>query len=154
MFYDLHYIGSALKRERKGANLTQGEVAARSGVSRATINALENFKARDVNVNTLSQLFDVLAIARPPSGLSSADAMAQPQFDFPYVWSSARPSDELLIIKVLERAIFKDVLHLCRHYGLIRVTKALYASALKEDPLLMQTLTRMLSNIQKGFALA
>lgn len=154
MFYDLHYIGNALKLERKIAGLTQGEVALRSGISRATINALENLKARDVNVNTLAQIFDVLATAKQSTRDGSVTSNAQPQFDFPYVWSNANPSDTLLITKVLERAIFKDVLHLCRHYGLVKVAKVLYASSLIGDALLMQTLTRMLSNIQKGFALA
>lgn len=154
MFYDLHNIASMLKLGRKRVALTQGELAARSGVSRATINALENLKARDVNVNTLSQLFDVIETARSISTHAAGEINLQPKFDFPYVWSSAHPSDDLLIKKVLERAVFKDVLHLCKHYGVVKVTKVFYASSLKEDALLSQSLTRMLNNIQKGFALA
>jgi hypothetical protein len=85
---------------------------------------------------------------------SSRNVRSQPRFDFPYVWSNAHPSDDLLIMKVLERAVFKDVLQLCKHYGVIKVSKVFYASSLKEDVLLKQSITRMLNNIQKGFALA
>ena len=112
MFYDLNYIGATLKQARKNARLTQEDVAMRSGISRATINALENLKARDVNVNTLSQIFDVVAGTQNGSGAVSDRPQSQPQFDFPYVWSSAHPSDDLLITKVLERSIFKDVLQM------------------------------------------
>jgi len=154
MFYDLHYIASMLKDGRKRAALTQGELAMRAGVSRATINALENLKARDVNVNTLSQLFDAIETARGVPANLAGEIHSQPQFDFPYVWSNAHPSDDLLIIKVLERAIFKDVLHLCKHYGVVKVSKVFYASTLKEDALLTQSVTRMLKNIQKGFLLS
>lgn len=152
MFYDLHYIGSALKQARKKSHLTQGEVALRSGISRATINALENFKARDVNVNTLTLIFGVFEDGQKESVVRVEGSNVQPQFDFPYVWSNPHPTDEILIVKVLERALFRDVLHLCRHYGVLRVTKVFYGSTLKDDALLVQTITRMLTNIQKGFA--
>jgi hypothetical protein len=76
----------------------------------------------------------------------------QPQFEFPYVWSQSSPSDELLIQKVLERSIFDDVLTLCAHYGVSKVTAVLYGSSLKEDEVLMRSLRRMLTNVQKGFA--
>lgn len=154
MFYNLHYIAAMIKEGRKRAALTQGELAMRAGVSRATINALENLKARDVNVNTLSQLLTVIEAARGVPANLASEVHSQPQFDFPYVWSNAHPSDNLLIIKVLERAVFKDVLHLCRHYGVVKVSKVFYASTLKEDAFLTQSLTRMLNNIQKGFAIA
>ena len=154
MFYDLNYIGAHLKRERSKARITQAALAAASGVSRATINALENLKAKDISVNTLSMILTALARqtvwpALPDLGLIKK---SQPSFDFPYVWSNTHASDELLIEKVLERALFKDVLTLCSHYGVPKVSAVLYASPLKEDDILKSTLMRMLTNIQKGFA--
>jgi len=154
MFYNLHYIGEQLKSARVNAGMTQVALAAVSGVSRATINALENFKAKDISVNTLSLILN--AFDRK-SELCNTDSQFQatrnqPHFEFPYVWSQSSPSDELLIQKVLERSMFDDVLTLCAHYGVSKVTAVLYGSSLKEDELLMRSLRRMLTNVQKGFA--
>lgn len=154
MFYDLNYIGAHLKRERAKAQITQAALAVRSGVSRATINALENFKARDISVNTLSMILTALAKQSVRSNFPELELnkQSQPSFDFPYVWSNTQASDELLIEKVLERAIFKDVLTLCAHYGVPKVSAVLHGSPLIQDAILMHTLQRMLTNIQKGFA--
>lgn len=154
MFYDLNYIGTHLKRERTKAQITQAALAAASGVSRATINALENLKAKDISVNTLSMILAALAKQEVRPALPNLGLIkkSQPSFDFPYVWSNTHPSDELLIEKVLERAVFKDVLTLCAHYGVSKVSAVLYASTLKDDAILMHSLRRMLTNIQKGFA--
>lgn len=154
MFYDLNYIGAHLKRERAKAKVTQAALAAASGVSRATINALENLKAKDISVNTLSMILNALAkqSLRPTLPKLELVKKSQPSFDFPYIWSNRHASDELLIEKVLERALFKDVLTLCAHYGVPKVSAVLYASSLKEDAILMHNLQRMLTNIQKGFA--
>jgi transcriptional regulator with XRE-family HTH domain len=154
MFYDLHYIGEQLKSVRVNAGMTQVALAGDSGVSRATINALENFKSKDISVNTLSLILNALA---SKSILDTTESQSQvtrnqPRFDFPYVWSQSSPSDELLIQKVLERSVFDDVLTLCAHYGLSKVTAVLYGSPLKEDEVLMRSLRRMLTNVQKGFA--
>ena len=154
MFYDLHYIGEQLKNTRVNAGMTQVALAAVSGVSRATINALENFKAKDISVNTLSLILNALArnsISDTTDGQFRL-SRNQPQFAFPYVWSQSSPSDELLIQKVFERSVFDDVLTLCAHYGVSKVTAVLYASPLKEDKMLMRSLRRMLTNVQKGFA--
>jgi hypothetical protein len=48
--------------------------------------------------------------------------------------------------------MFDDVLTLCAHYGVSKVTTVLYGSTLKEDEVLMRSLRRMLTNVQKGFA--
>jgi transcriptional regulator with XRE-family HTH domain len=154
MFYDLNYIGTYLKRERTKRQITQAPLAAYSGVSRATINALENLKAKDISVNTLSMILNAFAKQSISSTLPELELVkkSQPSFDFPYVWSNTHTSDELLIDKVLERALFKDVLTLCAHYGVPKVSAVLYSSSLKEDAILMHSLQRMLTNIQKGFA--
>ena len=154
MFYDLNYIGTYLKRERTKRQITQAALAACSGVSRATINALENLKAKDISVNTLSMILNALAKQSVSSTLPELELVKKspPSFDFPYVWSNTHTSDELLIEKVLERALFKEVLTLCAHYGVPKVSAVFYSSSLKEDAILMHSLQRMLTNIQKGFA--
>jgi transcriptional regulator with XRE-family HTH domain len=154
MFYNLNYIGAHIKSERNKVQITQSALASLSGVSRATINALENLKAKDVSVNTLTSILDALAkevncTRSPDHGLIKK---SQPSFDFPYVWSNTHVSDDLLIKKVLARAVFKDVLILCAHYGVTKVSTVLYGSDLKDDIVLMHTLRRMLINIQKGLA--
>ena len=154
MFYDLHFIGEHLRSARVKAGMTQAMLATVSGVSRATINALENFKAKDISVNTLSLILNALtrkSVLVAPD-IQPQVTRTQPGFEFPYVWSQSSPSDELLIQKVLERSVFDDVLILCAHYGVSKVTEVLYGSPLKEDEVLMRSLRRMLTNIQKGFA--
>lgn len=154
MIYDLTFIGDTVRIERKRRGVTQKELATLSGVSRATINALENYKAKDVSVNTLSSILNALVSPVIATTQSPEEVKSQPAFDFPYVWSNQHPSDELLITKVLERSLFQDILTLCLHYGALKVNSVLYSSTLKEDEFLMKSLTRMLSNIQKGIARA
>jgi transcriptional regulator with XRE-family HTH domain len=150
MIYNLSFIGAMIKDERQKAHMTQTALSLTSGISRATINALENFKARDVSVNTITSILSALH----PESTAAESTSTKPGFDFPYVWSNPNPGDDLFIEKVLERSLFKDVVVLCAHYGVLRVANILYTSTLKDDRILIASITRMLSNIQKGFSRA
>ena len=153
MIYDLNFIGSTIKLEREKIGITQTKLANISGVSRATINALENFKAQDVSVNTLSMILKSLEPDLSNNSISENKLnVFASKLEFPYVWSSKNPSDELIIRKVLERLMFKDIVNLCIYYGVLKVSSTLYSSKLKDDSLLMKSLIRMLGNIQKGLS--
>ncbi|WP_292802606.1 helix-turn-helix transcriptional regulator [Methylotenera sp.] len=149
----MEFIGNTIKSARKRTGITQTKLAELSGVSRATINALENMKAKDISVNTISAILGAIELyIKQKKTSESTLRVSQPKFNFPYVWSNQSPSDELLIKKVLERTIFDDVITLCLHYGVNKVTEVLYASNLKHDALLMVSLKRMIKNIQKGIS--
>jgi transcriptional regulator with XRE-family HTH domain len=53
-------LATKIKALRKANGYTQSELAEYSGVSRATINALENGRASDIGVKKLINLFSVL----------------------------------------------------------------------------------------------
>lgn len=52
----LHSIGEQVTIARKARSLTQSEVARRARVSRATLDALENGRIREVGVRKLSRI--------------------------------------------------------------------------------------------------
>lgn len=53
-------VNNRLKEFREEARLTQDELSAKSGVTRQTINYLENDPAYNPTVNTLKKLADAL----------------------------------------------------------------------------------------------
>ena len=60
---DLANIGTRLAEARKSANLSQTELAARSHVSRATIDALENGRSGDIGFSKLNRILAVVGLA-------------------------------------------------------------------------------------------
>lgn len=52
----LHSIGEQVTIARKARSLTQSEVARRARVSRATLDALENGRIREIGVRKLSRI--------------------------------------------------------------------------------------------------
>jgi transcriptional regulator with XRE-family HTH domain len=59
---DLAIIGTRIARARKAASLSQIDLAFRSKVSRATINALENGRASDIGFSKLNRILAVLGL--------------------------------------------------------------------------------------------
>lgn len=55
-------LGKMISGSRKSAGLRQIDLAAKGGVSRATIDALENGRAADIGVSKLSRLLAVLGL--------------------------------------------------------------------------------------------
>lgn len=59
---DLIEIGSLVKEARKTRSLTQAELARQSGMSRTTLNALENGQLSELGVGRLIRLLNVIGL--------------------------------------------------------------------------------------------
>jgi len=55
-------IGSRIAIARKGRKLSQKELASRAGISRATLEALENGRARELGFSKLTRILAVLGL--------------------------------------------------------------------------------------------
>ena len=55
-------IGQAVASARDASSLRQADLAAKAGLSRATIDALENGRASDIGVSKLSRVLAVLGL--------------------------------------------------------------------------------------------
>jgi len=55
-------MGNRISELRKQALLTQGELAARAGVSRATINNIETGRHPNSKISTLRKIADALSV--------------------------------------------------------------------------------------------
>ena len=60
---DLDPIGEAIARRRKERRLRQADLAEKTGVSRATINALENGRLRELGIRKVARILSVLGLA-------------------------------------------------------------------------------------------
>ncbi len=68
----LDEIGRTVASARNAAGLRQSDLAAKAGLSRATIDALENGRASDLGVSKLSRILAVLGLElaiRPANNL-------------------------------------------------------------------------------------
>ncbi len=69
-----------------------------------------------------------------------------------YDWSNPHIKDDVLIGKVLEKHKFEDVARLCFYYGVPKVKRVFKRRAY--EPMTSASVSRMLSNISKGFRTA
>ncbi len=59
---DLFYIGSQIAEHRKKSKLSQTALARKAGISRATIDALENGRSGEMGFSKLTKLLAVLGL--------------------------------------------------------------------------------------------
>jgi HTH-type transcriptional regulator / antitoxin HipB len=59
---DLPSIGSQIAARRKGFNLSQAKLARRAGISRATLDALENGRAGEMGFSKIAKLLAALGL--------------------------------------------------------------------------------------------
>lgn len=59
---DLIEIGDLVKRQRKGRRLTQHQLAAKSGVSRPRIAALENHRLPEIGFKNLQRILNAVGL--------------------------------------------------------------------------------------------
>jgi len=71
--------------------------------------------------------------------------------EFPYDWSNPNMSDSALIISVLEKARFNDVLSIAHHYGIERIETKVKNNTKGHTT---KILDKYLSRIKKGILLA
>ncbi len=116
---------------------THTEFARRAGVARETVSRLK--QRTDADFSLLAKLCQAL-------GLTIELRQEQPlRLSFPYNWSNPNMSVDAMMLAILERGLFDDVLEAARYWGLER----LQAVANKHLP--TPTVQRMLRNITVGF---
>ena len=59
---DLSLLGGRIAEHRKKLKLSQAELSQKAGVSRATLEALENGRARELGFSKLTRLLSVLGL--------------------------------------------------------------------------------------------
>lgn len=69
-YLDLNVVGVLIKQMRLASGITQKELSIRSGISRATISALENGRLNDVGVKTLGSLFKSIPYSHKSENIS------------------------------------------------------------------------------------
>ncbi len=117
---------------------THTELARRSGVARETVSRLK--QRRDADFSLLAKLCKAL-------DLKIDVQTAQPlRLSFPYNWSNPAMNAEAMMLAILERGLFDDLLEAARYWGLQR----LQTVAQKNPP--GPRTQRMLRNIAAGFA--
>jgi len=62
MCLSLNAIGDEIARRRKELKLSQTELVRKAGISRATLDALENRRARELGFTRLSKLLSALGL--------------------------------------------------------------------------------------------
>ncbi len=130
------YIGQVLRQQRRAMGYTQDQVAQSLDVRRQTIADLENGKnvGSHLLLGALTYLglnFDASppkpyqkSIDHQPSVIKESGQSLQisNEFDFPYDWSNpGGMSDDVLIMKVLKRLRFADIVRLCKRFGVDRI---------------------------------
>lgn len=153
MLINLSSIGQQVKMLRTQASVTQADLAKRAGVSRATINTLENGGLREIGVNRLSTIVEAAKRLSPAPTTPAAtlpDGKARIlNLSFPYDWSNPALDDDTLIHNVIERGLFEDIVRITAHYGLARI-QSIAAPFAANNPMAAASLHRMLGNISKA----
>jgi transcriptional regulator with XRE-family HTH domain len=129
-------IGTLLREKRKSMGLTQDELAQKMGVRRQTLADLELGKnvGSHLLINVMTHLgvsIDSLITASDQQVRSQLPVLVKEdagvykisdKFDYPYDWSNpGHLTDEVLIMKVLKRLRFADIVRLCKRFGVERI---------------------------------
>jgi transcriptional regulator with XRE-family HTH domain len=129
-------IGGVLREKRKAMGLTQDELAQKMGVRRQTLADLELGKnvGSHLLINVMTYLgvtVDSLITASNQQVVGQLPVLVKEdagiykisdKFDYPYDWSNpGHLPDEVLIMKVLKRLRFADIVRLCKRFGVERI---------------------------------
>ncbi|MCB5190663.1 helix-turn-helix domain-containing protein [Methylobacillus arboreus] len=148
-------IGSKIRRRRIKSGLSQAELAARSGVSRATINALEKGTIKEIGFNRLSAIIRTTDALQPkakePSLKVSESKSEKLALSFPYDWSNPSLPDELLIDRVLERGIYEDIARITAEYGIDAISDRA-KTVISNIPHAAANINRMLDNLHAALS--
>ena len=129
-------IGSLLRKKRHSIGLTQSELAQQIGVHRQTLASLELGKnvSSHLLISVVAHLdvsFALLAVKSNQVEVTSYPQTSREdagiyqlsdKFDYPY--DSSNPGhlpDHVLIMKVLKRLRFADIVRLCKRFGVERI---------------------------------
>jgi len=147
---DANTIGKALRKRRQDINMTQEELAQGIGVTLDAIDDLESGKsvASHMLFDVIAYLrlsFDLWRVGGYRLPLSNTcvpsfdgnsanrrDSFVRPEilfdvsdkFDFPYDWSNpGHMPDNVLIMSVLKRLRFMDIVRLVKRFGVERIDR-------------------------------
>lgn len=157
--FNLQSIGRRVREARLLGGVSQAGLALRAGVSRATINALENGSLKEIGVNRLSGIVSAaenLAPARLATSdktVAASGKSATMNLSFPYDWSNPNITDDVLILKVIERGLFEDIVRVAAKVGMNKLRSAADAFT-AANPLAAASLHRILNNISKAIEIA
>jgi transcriptional regulator with XRE-family HTH domain len=116
---------------------TYTELAGRAGVARETVSRLR--QRQDADFSVLSKLCQALGLE------IQANATRPLRLSFPYNWSNPAMSAEAMMLAILQRGLFDDLLEAARYWGLEHLQRV----AQKHPP--EKQTQRMLRNIAAGF---
>ena len=146
-------IGSKIRRLRTAGGLSQAALAERAGVSRATINAIENGSVKEIGVNRLMEIVRTADAIQPAlkesnrkTGTRKSEILG---LSLPYDWSNSGIRDEVLIGRVIERGIFEDIVRVSAAYGISNVAGQIKAFV-EKNPAAAKSLNRMLGNLERA----
>lgn len=158
------HLGTVLREKRKSQGFTQDELAKLMGVRRQTLADLELGKnvGSHLLINVMTYLglgFEHLTpasnqknVKQQPKLVREVADTYQPsdKFDFPYDWSNpGHMSDDVLIMKVLKRLHFEDIVRLCKRFGVERIDQEI-KSDFYDD--VRDDLLEMMETIHEAYA--
>lgn len=150
-------IGSKIRRVRIAGGVSQAALAKRAGVSRATINAIENGSIKEIGVNRLMEIVRTADAIQPVLKESGGKAGARKSetlgLSLPYDWSNSSIRDEVLIDRVIERGIFEDIVRTSAAYGIPNVANRIKVFV-ENNPAAAKTLNRMLGSLERAAEVA
>lgn len=151
MLINIQTVGRQIKQSRIQAGVSQAELASLAGVSRATINGIENGTIKEIGVNRLNRVVEAgrgLSGSRNIHALSSSKSLNL-NLSFPYDWSNSTMPDLLLIDKVVERGLFEDMAKIAVRFGVDSLRHSVNSFVAKNSAA-APSLSRMLGNIERA----
>jgi DNA-binding Xre family transcriptional regulator len=133
----LAILQSQIYARSKELGFTHTELARRAGVARETVSRLKT--RQDADFSLLAKLCQVLGLQ------IEAQAVQPLRLSFPYNWSNSAMSPEAMMVAILERGLFDDVLEAARYWGFARL------QAVAQSQTIAPSVQRMLRNIAAGF---
>lgn len=137
-----------LRQAMQMAQKTRAQLAADLGVSRRT---LDKWLLPETSGDFRRMPETALRLLASRFGVRKSSGMS-----LPYDWPDPAMTDDVLIIAVLRRARFADVVRACMNYGVAAVKaqlpRTLQATPEAERPILSRILQRMLRNIEIAFS--
>ncbi len=165
LYPEAELLGEVLRQKRIKKSITQAKLATLLGINKNIISKLENGK--NVGSHYLLKVMECLELFfelrnmnyqhksfRVPQKYMKPDLCDEndsDKFEFPYDYSNpGNLRDEVLIMKVLKRMIFSDVVRLCKRFGVERIDeeiKSVFYDDIRDD------LMEMMEIIHEAYAL-
>ena len=157
-------LGQALRQQRKALGYTQDQVAKSLHVRRQTIADLEAGKnvgshllmgvIHHLGLNftaTQTKNYNTSVERRPTIAKEVGQSLhVSSEFDFPYDWSNpGHMSDDVLIMKVLKRLRFADIVRLCKRFGVERIDEEIKSNFYDD---VRDDLTEIMETIHEALA--